>query len=127
MKITTTGRKVGLKDMFLKRVETKLAKLDKFFSDTTEANVTVTVEKGWQTVEITVKDKGFTCRAEKSADRMEDAFDAALDVLTRRIVKNRKKLENRVCQPADLLAGRSDAVPASITLCPQPRNAQESV
>ncbi len=100
MKITTTGRKVGLKDNFLKRVETKLAKLDKFFSDSAEANVTVTVEKDWQTVEITVKDKGFTCRAEKSADRMEDAFDAAFDVLTRRIVKNRKKLENRVCQPA---------------------------
>ncbi len=100
MKITTTGRKVGLKDAFLQRVDKKLAKLNKFFSEAAEANVTVTVEKGWQTVEITVKDKGFTCRAEKSADRMEDAFDAALDVLTRRIVKNRKKLENRVCQPA---------------------------
>lgn len=100
MNITTTGRKVGLKDAFLQRVEKKLAKLDKFFSDAAEANVTVTVEKDWQTVEITVKDRGFTCRAEKTADRMEEAFDTALDVLTRRIVKNRKKLENRVCQPA---------------------------
>ena len=41
--------------------------------------MTVTVEKGWQTVELTVKDKGYTCRAEKSADRMEDALDAAYD------------------------------------------------
>ena len=31
---------------------------------------------------------------------MEDAFDAAVDLLTRRIVKNRKRLENRVYQPA---------------------------
>lgn len=100
MKVTCTGRKVGLKDSFVQRVEKKLAKLDKFFSDNAEANVTVTVEKDWQTVEITVKDKGFTCRAEKSADRMEDAFEAAQDLLTRRIVKNRKKLENRVYQPA---------------------------
>ena len=100
MKVTCTGRKVGLKDSFVQRVEKKLAKLDKFFSDDAEANVTVTVEKDWQTVEITVKDKGFTCRAEKSADRMEDAFEAAQDLLTRRIVKNRKKLENRVYQPA---------------------------
>ena len=46
----------------------------------------MTVEKDWQTVEVTVKDKGFTSRAEKSADRMEDAFDAAVDLLTRRIV-----------------------------------------
>ena len=93
MKITCTGRKVNLKDAFIQRVETKLAKLDKFFSDSAEANVTVTVEKDWQTVEVTVKDKGFTSRAEKSADRMEDAFDAAVDLLTRRIVKNRKRLE----------------------------------
>ena len=30
MKITCTGRKVNLKDAFMQRVETKLAKLDKF-------------------------------------------------------------------------------------------------
>ena len=81
-------------------MEKKLAKLDKFFSDDAQAQVTVTVEKDWQTVEITVRDKGFASRAEKSGDRMEEAFDSALDLLTRRIIKNRKKLENRVCQPA---------------------------
>jgi putative sigma-54 modulation protein len=100
MKITCTGRKVTLKDAFRERVETKLAKLEKFFSDDAQAFVTVTVEKDWQTVEITVKDKGFMSRAEKSADRMEEAFDAAFDILTRRIVKNRKKLEDKLHQQA---------------------------
>ena len=100
MKITCTGRKVNLKEAFQQRVETKLAKLDKFFSSEAQAQVTVTVEKDWQTVELTVRDRGFVSRAEKSADRMEDAFDAAVDLLTRRIVKNRKKLENRIYQPA---------------------------
>ena len=91
---------MNLKDACRARVEKKLAKLDKFFSDDAQAQVTVTVEKDWQTVELTVRDKGFVSRAEKSADRMEDAFDAALDLLTRRIVKNRKKLDDRVAQPA---------------------------
>lgn len=100
MKTTCTGRKVALKESFQNRVETKLGKLDRFFSDEAQAFVTVTVEKDWQTVEVTVKDKSFMTRAEKSADRMEEAFDAAVDLLTRRIVKNRKKLENRVYQPA---------------------------
>ncbi|MBQ8586287.1 MAG: HPF/RaiA family ribosome-associated protein, partial [Butyricicoccus sp.] len=59
MKITCTGRKVTLKDAFLERVDAKLAKLDKFFSDAGQAQVTVTVEKNRQTVELTVKDKGF--------------------------------------------------------------------
>ena len=56
MKITCTGRKVNLKDAFQQRVETKLAKLDKFFSEEAQAQVTVTVEKDWQTVELTVRD-----------------------------------------------------------------------
>ena len=100
MKLTCTGRKVSLKEAFLQRAQTKLAKLDKFFSPQAQAQVTVTVEKGWQTVELTVKDKGYTCRAEKSADRMEDALDAAYDLLERRIVKNRKRLSDRLAQPA---------------------------
>ena len=100
MKISCTGRKVALKDAFLERFDAKLVKLDKFFSPDVQAQVTVTVEKDWQTVELTVKDKGFMMRAEKSAERMEDAFDAAVEVLTRRIIKNRKRLDTRVCQPA---------------------------
>ncbi len=96
MKIICTGRKVSLKDSFEDRVQKRLAKFDKLFSSEAEAKVTVTVEKDWQTVEITVHDRGFTCRAEKDAERMEDAFDTAVDLLERRILKNRKKLTDRV-------------------------------
>ncbi|NCC08034.1 MAG: ribosome-associated translation inhibitor RaiA [Clostridia bacterium] len=100
MKLVCTGRKVSLKEQFVERVNKRMAKLDKFFSDSAEAQVTVTVEKDWQTVEITIKDKGFTSRAEKDAERMEEAFDAAADVLERRIIKNRKRLADRIQQPA---------------------------
>ena len=40
------------------------AALDKFFSADAQAQVTVTVEKSGQTVEITVRDKGLILRAE---------------------------------------------------------------
>jgi len=100
MKVTCTGRRVTLKPGFIEKAEARLAKLDKFFPGEAEAQVTVNVEKSGQTVEITVREGGLVLRAEKSADRMEDAFDAALDLLTRRIVKNRKKLDDRVAQPA---------------------------
>lgn len=102
MKITCTGRKVTLKDAFIEKAEKKLTKLAKFFSSEAETQVTVTVEKDWQTVEITVRDKGFVTRAEKSGERMEDAFDAAVDVLSRRIVKNRKRLEDKLHKPLDV-------------------------
>ena len=77
MKVTTIGRKVSLKDAFLERVDNKLAKLDKFFSDNAAATVTVTVEKKWQTVEIAIKDRKLMFRSEKSADSMELALDDA--------------------------------------------------
>lgn len=96
MKITCSGRKVSLKSNFIERVEKRLGKLDKFFDDQAEAHVTVEVEKNHQTVEITVRDGGFVARAERSAEKMEDAFDFAADVLTKNIIKNRKRLSERL-------------------------------
>lgn len=65
MKVTCTGRKVSLKPSFIEKAQAKLDKLDKFFADEAEAQVTVTVEKSGQTVEITVREKGLVIRAEK--------------------------------------------------------------
>lgn len=100
MKITYTGRKVTLKPSFTQKAEAELMKLEKFFSDDAQAQVTVTVEKDRQTVEITVRDKGVSIRAERVHPRMEDALDDAVDLLTRRIVKNRKRLNTKISRPA---------------------------
>ncbi len=91
MNIKTIARKVTLKDHFLERAEKKLEKLDKFFTSEAEAQVTVTLEKDRQTVEITVRDTGFVVRSEKTDKMMENAFDSAFDNIQRQIVKNRKK------------------------------------
>lgn len=95
MKVTTIGRKVSLKDNFLQRVDTRLAKLDKFFSDQATATVTVTVEKKWQTVEVAIKDRKLNFRSEKSADSMELALDEAIDNLETQIVKNKEKIHRK--------------------------------
>ncbi len=100
MKVTTAGRKVALKQSFIDRAQERLAKLDKFFSEDASAQVTVTVEKDWQTVEVTVRDKGFVARAEKDAPAMEDALESAVDVIAKQIIKNRKRLETRLYKPA---------------------------
>lgn len=96
MKTTCTGRKVSLKPSFEEKVEKRLNKLNKFFSDQAEAHVTVVVEKNFQRVEITVKDGSFVARAERCAEAMEEAFELAADVLTKNIVKNRKKLSDKM-------------------------------
>ena len=96
MKTNMLGRKVNLKQNFIDMAEKRMQKLDKFFEDGAEAQVTVTVEKDWQTVEVTVKSKGFLYRAEKSAQDMETAFNDAVDLIVKQIVKNKEKLGTRV-------------------------------
>ena len=101
MKVVCTGRRVSLKPSFVEKAEKRLGKLDKFFPDETQAQVTVTVEKGRQTVEITVRDAGITVRAEKTADQMETALEDAADLLTRRLVKNRKRLSTQMTRAVE--------------------------
>lgn len=96
MKVKATGRKVNLKQTFIDMVTKRLQKFDRFFEDEAEATVAVTVEKNRQTVEVTVRSRGFLYRAERTAADMETAFADAVDLLTRQIVKNKEKLGNRV-------------------------------
>lgn len=96
MKIVITGRKVNLKDNFKERVEKKLAKFDRIFGDDAEANVTVTVEKNRQTVEVTIKKSGMVYRAESTTDEMNDSLDKVIAVLGRQIRKNKSRLEKRL-------------------------------
>ncbi|WP_418667303.1 ribosome hibernation-promoting factor, HPF/YfiA family [Allofournierella sp.] len=102
MKVTCTGRRVSLKPSFVEKAEARLSKLDKFFPGEAQAQVTVTVDKARQTVEVTVRDTALTVRAEKTADRMEDALDDAVEVLTRRVVKNRKRLGDKLTRAAEV-------------------------
>lgn len=96
MKITYTARKVNLRDNFKDRVEKKLQKFDKIFSDDAQAFVVVTLDKSSQTVEITIRDNTMVYRAEKTMPEMNDAVDKCVDVLGRQLRKNKAKLEKRL-------------------------------
>lgn len=108
MKITYTARKVNLRDNFKERVEKKLAKFKKIFSDEAQAFVVVTLEKNRQTVEITIRDNRMVYRAESTQPEMNDALDRVIDILTRQIRKNKTRLEKRIKTGGsldDLIAG----------------------
>lgn len=102
MKITYTARKVTLRDNFKERVEKKLAKFKKIFSDDAVANVVVTLEKNRQTVEITIRDNKMVYRAESTMNEMNDALDRVIDILMRQIRKNKTRLEKRIKTGATL-------------------------
>ncbi len=96
MKITYVARKVTLRDNFKERVQKKLLKFEKIFSDNAEATVVVTLEKNRQTVEITIKDSAMVYRAESTMPEMNDALDRVVDVLSRQLRKHKTRLEKRL-------------------------------
>lgn len=100
MDITIVGRKCTIRDSFKERVEKKLSKIKRIFGDDSSAKVTVTVEKTYQSVEITINKGGMIFRAEERAVNMNDALDACVDSLVRQIRKNKTKLEKRIRQGA---------------------------
>ena len=96
MKINYVARKVNLRDNFKERVEKKLSKLSKIFSEDAEATVVVTLEKNRQTVEITIKDNSMVYRAESTMLEMNDALDKVVDLLTRQLRKHKTRLAKRI-------------------------------
>lgn len=96
MKITITCRKCSPRESFKERVHTKLAKVERFFGEDAEAQVTVTVEKSAQIVELTVMKDGMIFRAEEAAQNMNDALDSCVNSLIRQIRKNKTRLEKKL-------------------------------
>ena len=100
MKITTTGRRIdvtsGLKDY----IEKKLSKLDKFFSDESTAQATLSVQKDDHIIEVTIYHEGMIFRAEVRDADMYAAIDRVVDVLERQIRKQKTRLEKKLREGA---------------------------
>ena len=92
MKISITGRNIELTDGLKAAVEDKLSKLDKYFVRDTEVNVTMSVEKERQKVEVTVPMKGHIIRAEQVSNDMYVSIDLAEEIIERQLKKYRNKL-----------------------------------
>ena len=96
MKITVIGRQMNVRESLQTLIENKLSKFDKFFGDSTEAQVTCKTRKGIKILEITIVYAGTTFRAEEESETFITALDRSVESLERQIRKNKTRLEKRV-------------------------------
>ena len=96
MKITTTGRKIDVTEGLKSYIEKKLSKLEKFFNESTLAQVTLSVQKDDHIIEVTVHHEGMIFRAEVREPDMYSAIDKVADVIERQIRKQKTRLEKRL-------------------------------
>lgn len=92
MKITISGKNIDVTAGLRGAVEDKLAKLEKYFTPETACNVTLSVEKERQKMEVTIPMKGHIIRAEQQSDDMYVTIDLVVDVIEAQLKKYRKKL-----------------------------------
>ncbi|HBQ63563.1 MAG TPA: ribosome-associated translation inhibitor RaiA [Clostridiales bacterium] len=96
MRIVTSGKNIELTDAIKTQVGRKLGKLEKFFPESTEMHVTVSVEKNRQIVEVTIPFNSVIIRAEIADTDLYAAIDKSVDVIERQIRKNKTRLEKRL-------------------------------
>ena len=81
----------GLKDY----MESKMSKLEKFFSKILSSQVVVSFHKGNFNVETTANVNGLILRAEENAPNLRKAFDQSLKTLESRIKRHNSYLKDK--------------------------------
>lgn len=81
----------GLKDT----IESKLGKLERYFTPDTEIIVTLSVEKERQKIEVTIPVKGHIIRSEQVSSDMYVSIDLVEEVIERQLRKYKNKLVAR--------------------------------
>lgn len=95
MKIRIFGKNIEVTQGIKSAVEDKLSKLDKYFVKETNVDVTLSVEKNEQKVEVTIPVKGGIIRAEETSDDMYATIDLVEETIERQLVKYKNKLVDK--------------------------------
>ena len=90
-----TGRNIDVTEGLKSAVEEKLGKLDRFFAPETEVNVTLSVEKERQKIEVTIPVKGNIIRSEQVSSDMYVSIDLVEEVIERQLKKYKNKIVSK--------------------------------
>lgn len=101
MKLNIMAKKIQIGPSFTEYAEKKLnQKLDKFFEDEAEAKITLNEQRGQVVAELTVRAGSMIYRAEQTAVDKNDALDAAIEKIIRKIRRNKTKLGKLIKESA---------------------------
>ena len=92
MKITISGKNIDVTDGLRTAVQDKIGKLERYFMPETEVQVTLSVEKDRQKIEVTIPVKGNIIRSEQVSSDMYVSIDLVEEVIERQLKKYKNKL-----------------------------------
>ena len=136
MRFIITGRNIDITEGLKSAVEEKLGKLDRFFAPETEVNVTLSVEKERQKIEVTIPTEYVLLRAEVVDQDLYNAIDLVIDKLEGQIRKyktrlNRKSKDNKLAfnlaSIEPLEEEEEDVLVKTKTITPKPMDMEEAI
>ncbi len=92
MRFNIVGRNIEVTEGLKGAVEEKLGKLEKYFRPDTQINVTLSVEKDSQKIEVTIPMKGNIIRSEQESTDMYVSIDLVEEIIERQLRKYKTKL-----------------------------------
>ncbi len=95
MKVQVRGRNIEVTDALKDYVTKRLGKLDKYMENLGDAQVALTVVRGFHRVEVTIPIDGMILRGEESTGDMYASIDLVVDKLEKQIEKYKGKLQKR--------------------------------
>ncbi len=96
MKVTIVGRQMNVWEEMKATIETKLSKLDKYFSDECTATATLSTRRNQKCLEITIVCSGTIFRSEVQDETFRNALDRAMNAIERQIRKNKTRLAKKL-------------------------------
>ena len=101
MKFIISGKNIEVTEGIKAAIEEKLGRLDKYLVDDTIVNVTLSVQKGRQKIEVTIPMKGHIIRAEEGSEDMYVSIDLVEEVIERQLRKYKNKIVDRKQAPGN--------------------------
>lgn len=92
MLVNVKGKNVEVTDALKRYAEKKIQKLEKYFKDIKEAQVTQSVQRNWHIVEVQLEGDGILLRGEERSDDMYASIDQVVEKLERQVKRFKGKL-----------------------------------
>ena len=95
MKFIISGKNIEITEGLRGAVEAKIGKLEKKITKETEVQVTLSVEKDRQKIEVTIPVKGSIIRSEQTSNDMYVSIDLVEEVIERQLKKYKNKITDK--------------------------------
>ena len=95
MRYIISGKNIEVTEGLRTAITDKLGKLERYFTPDTEVQVTLSVEKERQKIEVTIPVKGTVIRSEQVSNDMYVSIDLVEEVIERQLRKYKNKLDRK--------------------------------